>query len=287
MSDSAFSCRAVSHRYSADASPALRGVDVEMAAGNLTCIIGPNGAGKSTLVRVLAGTLRPTEGRAEFLGRSLETWPRTDLARRLAVVGQDAPSPIRQAVREYVALGRNPYVSAWSPLSDRDHDVVAWALRRVGLEALSNRDLNELSGGERQRARLARALAQEPDVLILDEPTAHLDVGHGLWAFETLRSLVEGGVTVVCVTHDINLASRFADELILIAGGRVRGLGAASRVLGSEVLSAAYGCSIRVEILEGAGHVILPVSAAPVSAGESGMPGGSPGPGEPRTASPC
>jgi iron complex transport system ATP-binding protein len=259
MSDSVFECRSLSFRYPGAASPAIDGLDVQVAGGRITAIIGPNGAGKSTLVRLLAGTLDPSAGDALFMGRSVRGWKRVDLARRLAVVAQEAPMGIPLSVTEYVSLGRNPYVSAWASLSAQDDAVVGDAIARVGLAALAERGLSDLSGGELQRAKLGRALAQEPDVLILDEPTAHLDVGHALWTFETVADLVSHGLTAVCVTHDMNLASRFASELVLVSGGRVEARGDAATVLSPDRLSRAYDCEIGVEDRGGLGHVVLPL----------------------------
>lgn len=259
MSESVFCCRDVSFTYPGAKGPAVDGLEIEIPVGRLTAIIGPNGAGKSTLVRLLAGTIEPEKGEVEFLGRSLRDWKRTDLARRLAVVSQEAPLGIPLSVTEYVSLGRNPYVSAWTSLSERDVTIVQEAIRGVGLTALAGRRLPDLSGGELQRAKLGRALAQEPDVLILDEPTAHLDIGHALWAFETVGDLVGRGITAVCVTHDINLASRFAEELILLSDGRATARGRAATVLSPEALSSVYDCEIGVEDRGSLGHVVLPV----------------------------
>lgn len=261
MSDRVFEARSVTYSYPGGGRPAVDGVDLVVPAGRLTALIGPNGAGKSTLVRLLAGTMEPTEGSVAFLGRPLAEWPRTDLARHLAVVAQEPPLAVPQSVEEYVSLGRNPYVSAWAALSGEDQAVVERAMRRVGMSDLSDRRLTDLSGGERQRAKLARALAQEPDVLILDEPTAHLDIGHALWAFETMAELVAAGLTAICVTHDMNLASRYADDMVLLAGGRLTNSGSPSTVLEPAALAAAYDCGVRVEDHGRAGRVVLPVTS--------------------------
>ncbi|MFV1987354.1 MAG: ABC transporter ATP-binding protein [Gemmatimonadota bacterium] len=266
MSDPVFTCRDLTFTYPGASRHAIKGLDLDIDRGTMTAVLGPNGAGKSTLVRLLSGTIAPSGGEVRFLDRSLSDWPRTDLARRLAVVAQEAPHGVPQSVTEYVSLGRNPYVSAWSPLSTEDTSVVEAAIRRVGLDSLAHRRIGDLSGGETQRAKLARALAQEPDVLILDEPTAHLDIGHALWAFETVAELVRRGITAVCVTHDMNLASRFADDLILVCDGNAGPRGTPSEVLSAEALSSAYECEVAVEDRGPLGHVVLPVGR-PDSAG--------------------
>ena len=266
MSERVFRCRGLTFTYPGAPSPAMKGLDLDVDRGRLTAVLGPNGAGKSTLVRLLSGTIRPTGGEVQFFNRSLSDWSRTDLARRLGVVAQEAPHGIPQSVTEYVSLGRNPYVSAWSALSAEDTSVVESAIHQVGLDSLAHRRIGDLSGGEAQRAKLARALAQEPDVLILDEPTAHLDIGHAMWAFETMAELVGQGITAVCVTHDMNLASRFADDLVLLCDGTARPRGPASEVLSPEALSSAYDCELGVEDRGPLGHVVLP-------AAHSGGPG--------------
>lgn len=262
MPDPVFIARDVVYLYPDTTRPALRGITMEMAAGRLTTVIGPNGAGKSTLARLLAGTLRPTTGRVSFLGRPLASWSRTDLARRLAVVAQEPPGVIPQSVHEYVALGRNPYVSPWASLGAHDRRVVAEAIERVGLAELAGRGLTELSGGELQRAKLARALAQEPDVLIIDEPTAHLDMGHALSAFESIAELVRTrGISALCITHDMNLASRYGDEVILMSDGVATAIGTPHEVLTPAALGTAYGCTVEVEDHGRAGHIVIPVAA--------------------------
>jgi len=250
-------------RYRDGEPEALRDVDLRVDAGGLTAVLGPNGAGKTTLVRLLTGVLEPTRGEARFLDRPLAKWPRRELARRLAVVTQEPPPAVPLTVREYVALGRTPYMSPWSAPGPAERALVARTLERTGLGPLERRPVSDLSGGERQRAKLARALAQEPEVLVLDEPTAHLDLGHALWVFDAMRELVmQQGITVLCITHDMNLASRRAERLVLIGRGRVLADGAPRDVLVPPVLEAAYGGSVEVHDLGASGLAVLPTSFA-------------------------
>jgi len=168
---------------------------------------------------------------------------------------------VLQTVHEYVSLGRNPYISPWASLGTHDRSVVAEAIERVGLTRLADRGLTELSGGELQRAKLARALAQEPEVLILDEPTAHLDMGHALWTFESLVELVETrGISALCITHDVNLASRYGHDVILVSHGVAAAAGPSSDVLTPDALGVAYGCTVDVENRGALGYVVLPIT---------------------------
>ena len=265
----------VTYRYPSASAPALKGLSLEFGAAAFTAVIGPNGAGKSTLVRLLGGILDPSGGSVRLDGRPLVSWDRPALARRTAVVSQDAPpEALRVSLHGYVELGRNPYVSPWAPLAPRDREVIGNALAWAGLEHLADRPLAELSGGERQRAKLARAIVQEPGILILDEPSAHLDFRHALWIFDTLRQRVrDRALTVICITHDMQLASRYADRMILLAAGEAVAAGPPGEVLGSPALASTYGCDVRVESLGDLGHSVLPVRARP-----RGAPRGAPSP---------
>jgi len=256
-----FELRGVSYAYPRASGDALDQVDFEVAEAGLTCVIGPNGAGKSTIVRLLGGRARPRLGEVRCLGRPLEDWDRPALARRLAIVTQDAPQRgLPLTVRDYVELGRNPYVSPWAALGPEDLGIVRASLELAELGGLEMRQLSELSGGERQRAKMARALAQEPEILVLDEPTAHLDFRHALWVFESLRALVEArGLTVACITHDMNLASRYADRVVLLAEGRVVAAGPPAEVLQSPHLARAYECDVQVRAVGDLGWVVVPV----------------------------
>lgn len=256
-----FELRGVGVRYREGEPEVLRDIDLRVQGGGLTAVLGPNGAGKTTLVRVLTGVRSPTRGDARFLGLPLPEWPRAELAKRLAVVSQEPPPSVPLTVREYVTLGRNPYASPWSSVGASGRELVGRTLARTGLADLDTRPVSDLSGGERQRAKLARALAQEPEVLVLDEPTAHLDIGHGLWVFDAMRELVsDHGLTVVCITHDMNLASRYAARIVLLADGGVVATGPPRDVLQPSALEAAYGCAVDVRDLAELGHVVLPTA---------------------------
>lgn len=256
-----FELRDVRFAYPRTSTEAVSGVTCEIREGRWTAVVGPNGAGKSTLLRILSGVLRPTEGRVSLRGRSLDEWGRRELSRHMAVVAQEPPVHVPLSVREFVELGRNPYVRPWASLGAEDHEAVEAALRRTNTWSLAGRQLAELSGGEVQRAKLARALAQAPTVLLLDEPTAHLDFGHAVRFFELLRRLVEqGGWTIACVTHDLNLASRYADSLLLLAEGKLIARGTPSAVLEPDALRRTYGCDVRVEDLGRHGLLVVPLA---------------------------
>lgn len=269
-----FELEDVRFAYPRTRARALAGVTCDLREGGWSAVVGPNGAGKSTLLRLLSGVLRPSRGRITFRGRALDEWGRRELSRDMAVVAQEPPLHVPLSVREFVELGRNPHVRPWAALTAEDHQAVEAALRRTHTWTLANRQLGELSGGEVQRAKLARALAQAPRVLLLDEPTAHLDFGHAVRFFELLRRLVaERGWTVVCVTHDLNLASRYADSLLLLAAGELIARGAPSSVLEPDALSRTYGCRVQVQNLGPLGLSILPL-AEPV--GTEGAGGSTP-----------
>lgn len=265
-----FELRDVRFTYPRSREEALSGVTCDVEEGSWLAVVGPNGAGKSTLLRLLSAVLRPTAGHISFRGRALAEWGRRELSRQMAVVAQEPPPRVPLSVREFVELGRNPYLRPWARLAAADHAAVEAALRRTRTRSLSNRQLVELSGGEVQRAKLARALAQEPNILLLDEPTAHLDFGHSVRFFELVRHLVgERGWTVVCVTHDLNLASRYADSLLLLAGGRPVALGAPGSVLEPDALGRTYGCRVKVQDLGRLGLLVVPL-AEPIAAGDAG-----------------
>jgi iron complex transport system ATP-binding protein len=232
------------------AQPVLRGVDLSLCAGELAVLVGPNGSGKTTLARVLAGTLAPRAGRVRLCGSSIASRSRRETARRLAVVPQDTRVPFPYSVREMVAMGRAPHLGRLGREGPRDRERVAQALASLDLEPLAERSYPTLSGGEKQRVLLARALAQDCDVWLFDEPTAHMDLGHRLHAFEWLRTWLgqaPGRRGALLITHDLQLAARFADRLTLLHAGRVSASGAPEQVLTAARIAEVYGVEARVE----------------------------------------
>ncbi len=226
--------------------PALDGVSCAVAGGGLLGVVGPNGSGKTTLVRALSGLVRAERGEVKVEGRPLVEWSRSALARALAVVsqGEEVTFPLR--VAETVMLGRYARLGPLASPSGADRAAVSEAMTRCDVAGLAGRTVDTLSGGEWQRVRIARALAQEPRVLVLDEPTTSLDVRHEMELFELVRRLVDGGLAGLVITHHINLAARFADRILLLSGGRVAGEGRPADVLRQETLRAVFGWPLAV-----------------------------------------
>jgi iron complex transport system ATP-binding protein len=209
----------------------LDGVDLTVGSGDWVTVIGPNGAGKSTLLRAVAG-LVPAHGRIELFGADVATMGRRDRARCVAFVPQRAQMPESMTVEHYVLLGRTPHLAPLAAERDEDFEITADALAILELDALAARRLDTLSGGERQRAVLARALAQEPSLLLLDEPTTALDIGHQQDVLELVDRLRhDRGLTVLATMHDLTLAAQFGEHLVLVAGGRVSASGPPVQVL--------------------------------------------------------
>jgi len=227
------------------------GVSLALGVGEAVALIGPNAAGKSTLVRALAGLLAPASGEVRLRGRSLRDTPREGVARAIALVAPDDAAPATITVAERARLGRYPYRGALRPFTTEDDAAVARALARAGVEPLADRPLATLSAGERQLAALARGLAQEPAILLLDEPAAHLDIGHQLRLFRVLDEVRRKNVSVLAVVHDLPRAAAWAERLVLLSQGRVVGEGAPASVLASPAAAAAFEVCIRAEHLGG------------------------------------
>lgn len=234
-----------------DRRPVLGPVDLDVMRGECLAVVGPNGAGKTTLLRCLTGLLRPTAGELRYEGRSFATLSRRDLARRIAYVPQIRPASVPLSVEEVVLLGRYPHLSPFQ-LAPRKEDFAAVdaALALVGIDDLRRRPIDELSGGERQAAFIAAALAQESELLVLDEPTIHLDARHQRELAELLLRLdAEAGRTVVLATHDLNLASLLGDRLLALSAGQVLACGAPSQILEPGLLEKLF--RTRFEIVRG------------------------------------
>jgi iron complex transport system ATP-binding protein len=227
-------------RYRGSRADALVEVDLAVAEGSFYGILGPNGCGKTTLLRILLGALEPGRGAVAYRGRPVGAWPRRELARRVGVVPQLEPLVFPITVRELVAMGRYPHLGSWRSEGPGDREAVRRAMATCDIAGLEDRPVSTLSGGEQQRARLARALAQEPETLVLDEPTASLDIAHEMEIFELLRALSGRGVTVIVVTHNLNIAARYADRLLLLDRGRPAAEGGAAQVFTRETLERVY-----------------------------------------------
>lgn len=225
----------------------LHDFNLELACGELVGLIGPNGSGKTSLIRALSGVLPATSGEIMIQGQALASLSEGERARHIAVVPQSAMLPPAFSVFECVALGRTPHLSWLGKLGAQDLEHVQAAMRATEIETLGQRRAGELSGGEQQRVLLARAIAQDCPILLLDEPTAHLDLHHQVALLELMRRLArEKQLAVLVAMHDLNLASLYADRLVLLVEGRLRASGAPSEVLTAEILQAAYQVPLQV-----------------------------------------
>jgi len=224
----------------------LRGISLEVGGGELVGLVGPNGSGKSTLLRLMAGILRPADGEVLVAGRPVSSYQRLELARQVAFLPQSPTAAFEMTVREVVALGRYPYQGPLGLLRDSDNRAILDALRDAEAEPLAERYFSTLSGGEKQRVLLASILAQQPRVMLLDEPAAALDIHHKSHLFDLLWMLSRKGIAAVVVTHDLNAASEFCDTLALLEGGRLIEAGPPPRVMREELLAQAYQTPLRV-----------------------------------------
>lgn len=235
------------------------GLSAEVASGEWVAVIGPNGAGKTTALRAVAG-LVSYGGRVRVLGQDARTLARRHLARRVALVPQVPLIPGDITVRSYVMLGRTPHVGYLASERRSDHRAVDASLEQLDLVAFAQRRLDTLSGGERQRATLARALAQDAPILLLDEPTAALDMGRQQQVLEIVDRLrASRGLTVVSTMHDLTLAGQYADRLLLLDGGRLVASGTADEVLTRPLITEHYGAEVEVLDAPGSGFVVVPV----------------------------
>lgn len=226
----------------------VEGVTFQATPGELLGIVGPNSAGKSTLLRLLSRVVEPSRGRILIEGRDIALLSRTALARRVAVVPQGFHVAFPFLVAEVVLMGRHPHAQGGARGGPRDRAVAQAALEATGIADLACRRMDELSGGERQLVSIARALAQEAPILLLDEPTAHLDLRHQGIVLDILLARHRAGRgTTILISHDLNLAAEHCDRLLLLSGGRVRAVGRPEEVITPTHLEPAYGCPVAVE----------------------------------------
>ena len=233
--------------FSYETAPVLTDVSVDLREGELVGLIGANGSGKTTLMHLLFGLLEPSSGTVTLGGEDLTGLSRMEIARRAALVPQGSRTDFAFTVRELVAMGRTPYLGRFRPEGEADAAAIDRALEATETTALSDRLISELSGGELQRVNVARALAQETPVLFLDEPIASLDVEHQLQILELVKSLVDGGKSAVIALHDLTLAARYCDRLVVLADHRVAAVGTPEEVITEENLARYFRVQARVQ----------------------------------------
>lgn len=243
----------------------LEGVDARVRPGEVLAVLGPNGSGKTTLLRTLAGLQAAQAGTVVLGGTDLARLTRTAVARRVALVLQENPVPFEMTAYDVVRMGRAPHRPALQWDSHEDDAIVAQALERTGASPLADRDFARLSSGERQRVVLARALAQRPRVLLLDEPSSHLDVSAAFQMMDLVRALAKEGVAVAAVLHDLNLALRYADRVLLLDHGRAVAAGTPDEVLTPAALAPVYGIRFGLHRLDGTPTLVPHLPEAPAA----------------------
>jgi iron complex transport system ATP-binding protein len=226
----------------------LNHVGFQVEASSFFTIIGPNGSGKSTLMKLMAGVLKLDQGEIRISGKPLNRYPGRVLARTVAYVPQSVSVEFPFSVEEVVLLGRSPHQGLLGMTSDKDHDMARQTMKFTDSLHLARRRMDQISGGERQRVFIARAICQQPDIMLLDEPASALDFAHQIRLMDLLERLrTETGMTIVMVSHDINLAALYSDAMLLLSKGRVVGTGTPDQVLDCQTLESVFGCSFIVE----------------------------------------
>lgn len=237
--------RRLGYRYGRSAI--LKDLSLAIAAGSFFIIIGPNGSGKTTLMKIMAGHLRAERGKVLILGKSMRAYTRRQLARRMAYLPQLTRMDFPMSVKDLVLMGRSPHLGMLGLESEQDHRLAENAMGYTHVLHLAGRRMDQLSGGEQQRVLIARAICQQPEIILLDEPTAALDLAHQVAVMDLMERLkLEKKITVVMISHDVNLAAMYADRLLLVKDGGILGLGPPAEVLHHESLEKAYGCPVLV-----------------------------------------
>jgi iron complex transport system ATP-binding protein len=242
----AITAKNLSHSFGEDL--VLKNVSFHVPKRDFFIIIGPNGSGKTTLMKIISGLLKPRNGELKILNRSIDQYHRNALARTIAFVPQMTFADFPFTVTEIVLMGRSPYLGMLGLEEEKDMEIARQAIAFTGLENLAHRKLEQLSGGEQQRVFIARAICQKPDIILLDEPTASLDLAYQVRIMDLMEQLKnEKGITVVMVSHDVNLAAMYADHLLLLHKGQVLCQGLPDEVITYQTLEAAYGCTLLVD----------------------------------------
>ena len=232
--------------FAVEAKRILDGVSVASGAGEFIGLVGPNGAGKTTLIKCISGLLARHEGTVRLDGRDLSRMSPRDVAQIVAHLPQNTSLDFGFTCLEVVLMGRNPHLSPFQIEGARDHEVARAGMRFTDTDGLSGREINTLSGGERQRVLIARALAQEPRLLLLDEPTANLDIQHQLQVMDLVRSLVDDGLAAVAAMHDLNMASAYCDRIYVMSEGRVVASGTPVEVLVQSTIKEVFGVGVTI-----------------------------------------
>jgi iron complex transport system ATP-binding protein len=251
--------RSIAVRYRRKDPLVLQSVSCQVQRSELVAVVGPNGSGKTTLLRALLGLVALEQGSVLVDGRPVEEWPRRSLAQTVGVVGQQEEAVFPLKVSETVMLGRYARLGPLDAPGLGDRAAVRTALERCDIVGLADRSVDSLSGGEWKRVRIARALAQEPRALVLDEPTASLDVRHEMELFELVSQLVDGGLAGLVITHHLNLAARFADRIVLLDRGTVVSMGTPTQVLNRETLSRVFEWPVTVTTWSDGSPQVMPL----------------------------
>ena len=260
-------CHDLVLRYHNASRAAVGGVSLSVNAGELVCVTGPNGSGKSTLLRGMLGMLQPEHGTATIDGRDVSQWEPAELAAVVGVVPQREEITFPLRVRETVLLGRYARLGPLGAVGQEDRAAVERALHRCDVNQFAERRVDQLSGGEWQRVRVARALAGEPQALVLDEPTTSLDVRHEMEMFELVRDLADQGLAALVITHGLNLAARFADRILLMTDGHTAALGAPADVLIEPILSEVFQWPVAVGTTPDGAPQVIPLRRSAAAGG--------------------
>lgn len=228
-------------------TPVLESVSLAVTEGELVGLIGPNGAGKTTFLRLISGVLTPSQGTVTLDGDALDSLSTHEVGQRVAVVPQQTELSFDFSIRDVITMGRHPYQGRLERLQSADRSMVDRAMEQTETAYLADRPFSAISGGERKRVLIARAIAQDTPALLVDEPTASLDINHQVSVFELLRSLVAQDKAILAAVHDLNLAARYCDRLVLLAEGQIQASGTAESVLQSDRLRQAYGIDTSIE----------------------------------------